>query len=238
MLLCFIITQCRYIVKSYFSRVKKVPLDNNPNGIHPKSGKYSIIPMSHSLTKKRETVRKPSKLGESNPLTGLLFCADCGQPMVVKTAKKKEKRYVYFVCSTHKKYGTCKNNNISDKAIEKSVLLSTRQQVTSLLSAKSVTNDLGTNTLQSRQQLAIESRIENNLNVIRENQNYLVKSCEQFIDGFISETEYTMFKATFNKQIETAENAITSLQEQLRKLTDLSHSKNLIEKFREYGEKE
>ena len=29
----------------------------------------------------RETTRKPSKLGESNPLTGILFCRDCGEKM-------------------------------------------------------------------------------------------------------------------------------------------------------------
>jgi DNA invertase Pin-like site-specific DNA recombinase len=51
-----------------------------------------------TVQKLRSTVRRPSKSGELNPLTGLLFCADCG-------AKMHNKRYrntdVYH-CSTSK----------------------------------------------------------------------------------------------------------------------------------------
>ena len=186
----------------------------------------------------QKLIKKDTRISAGNQklhmFSGFVICGDCSQPMIMKTAKKKEKCYVYFICSTHKKYGTCKNNNISDKVIEKAVMLSIKQHIASLLSVDSITNDLGTDTLQSRQQLAIENMIKNNLGIIRENQNYLVKSQEQLIDGFISESEYVLFTSSFKNNIETAENSITGLKEQLRKLTDHVHQKTLIEKFREH----
>jgi len=166
--------------------------------------------------------------------SGFVMCGGCGQPMIIKTVKKNGRSYVYFICSTHKKFGSCKNNSISDKAIGKFVLFSIKQQIASLLSADAMTGSLGMDTFQSRQQLAIEGMIENNLNIIRENKDYIVKSYEHFVDAVITETEYTMFKANFNKQIESAENAIANLQEQSGRLKDSAHNRTLMEKFIEH----
>lgn len=166
--------------------------------------------------------------------SGFIVCGCCGQPMIVKTMKKKDKNYVYFICSTHKKYGSCKNNNISSKAIAGFVLISIRQQIASLLSAEAMTSDLGVDTLQSRRLLAIENMIENNLRIIRENKNYLVKSYEHYVDSVISEAEYIMFKTNFNNRIEAAEDTISSLRREINQLNDTVHNMELIEKFRKH----
>lgn len=61
----------------------------------------------------RGTPRRPDSLGESNPLTGILFCADCGKKMYnSRTAKKhydehrfgkvyRHKAADFYVCSTN-----------------------------------------------------------------------------------------------------------------------------------------
>ena len=36
----------------------------------------------HTVQKIRETKHKPTKRGEANPLTGLMFCADCDAKMI------------------------------------------------------------------------------------------------------------------------------------------------------------
>jgi DNA invertase Pin-like site-specific DNA recombinase len=56
--------------------------------------------------------------GATSLFSGFVVCWYCGRPMVVKTTKKPSGAvYVNYVCSTHKKYGTCRNNNVSVKAI-------------------------------------------------------------------------------------------------------------------------
>jgi DNA invertase Pin-like site-specific DNA recombinase len=44
--------------------------------------------------------------------SGLIVCGACGAAMTVKTTKKNGKSYVSYICSTHKREGTCKNNSV------------------------------------------------------------------------------------------------------------------------------
>ena len=46
----------------------------------------------------RETVRRPNSKGEANPLTGIVFCADCGRKMYNKRHGSSD----YYQCQTHK----------------------------------------------------------------------------------------------------------------------------------------
>ncbi len=66
-----------------------------------------------TVQKLRETVRRPNHLGDSNPLTGLVFCADCGAKMYNSRQSKeyymerrgdkvyKHKTTDFYTCSTH-----------------------------------------------------------------------------------------------------------------------------------------
>ncbi len=171
--------------------------------------------------------------GQLHMFSGFMICGGCGRTMVMRTVKKNGKAYVNFTCSTHKKHGTCKSNNISARAIEKFVLLSIQAHVASLLSVTDM-DDFGTDSLHSRKQLAIERMIAQSLQTIQDNQGYLVKSYEHFLNGSITEDEYIMFKSSFNKQIQVAENNITALQAELLKLKDSKQGKELIERFRQY----
>jgi len=46
----------------------------------------------------RETVRRPNNKGEANPLTGIVYCADCGRKMYNKRHSNSD----YYQCQTHK----------------------------------------------------------------------------------------------------------------------------------------
>jgi len=77
--------------------------------------------------------------------------------------------------------------------------------------------------------------IERNKQTIQENSDYLVKSFLHFDSGVISESEYQMFKKSFNIQIEIAEGNIAALRNELSRLEDDTTAKRLIERFLEHG---
>ena len=59
------------------------------------------------VQKLRKTLRKREKVtGEPNPLTGILFCADCGAKMYNKLGKtgRKNKPHNEYVCSSYRHY--------------------------------------------------------------------------------------------------------------------------------------
>ena len=164
--------------------------------------------------------------------SGFIFCERCGQSMTVKTTTKSSgKKYTNYICSTHKKTKTCHNNNISERSLSKVVLGAIRQEVTILSDPAIITGDLTTTVLRGRKQRSIESMIERNLQVIQENNEYLVKSYEHFADNIISEAEYHMFKKSFNSAIETAEDHIVTLKQELSRLDDDTTARLLIQRF-------
>jgi hypothetical protein len=168
--------------------------------------------------------------------SGLVVCGDCGQAMIVKTTVKKSgKRYVNYICSTHKKHGTCRNNNISGAALEKLALTSVRRQIAGLIDVSDVEGDFGAETLQGKKRLAAESMIERARASIREHQDYLVKSYEHFADGVIDEAEYRVFRDGFNRKIEAAERNIKGLRREIERIGDDARMKETMERFRAHG---
>ena len=66
----------------------------------------------------RENKRRPTDMGEMSPLSGMLFCADCGKKMYLcrcTTMKQAE----YFNCSSYRKNlkRTCTSHQITVKAV-------------------------------------------------------------------------------------------------------------------------
>jgi len=193
----------------------------------------------------QELMAMDTRTGASKTLlhlfSGFAVCGLCGQPMTVKTTTKttkksgKTNKYVNYICSTHKKTGQCQNNNVSELSLNKLVLAAIRSQVKHFTSPDEVVNGLTATALRGRKQASIESMIERNLQTIQENSDYLVKSYLHFDGGVISETEYQMFKKSFNSQIETAEGNIAALKNELSRLEDDTTAKRLIERFLEHG---
>ncbi len=124
---------------------------------------------------------------------------------------------------------------MSVKAIERFTLLSLRNQVAALVDADDIFGGAGIAELKSRKQAAIEAMIGRNNETIRENRNLLVKSLEHFVGGIVTEDEFHIFKAAFNRQIADAENNITALRSELNSLGDDRRGMEHIERFKKHG---
>ena len=74
----------------------------------------------------RATKRKPQKAGgEPNPLTGILYCADCGHKMYNKVGKADEqhKPHNEYICSSYRHYSrSCSYHYIRVEVIENIIL--------------------------------------------------------------------------------------------------------------------
>jgi len=79
----------------------------------------------------RGTKRRPYKLdGEPNPLTGILYCADCGAKMYHKQGKSdsEHKPHNEYVCSSYRHYSkTCTCHYIRTSVVENLILESIRR---------------------------------------------------------------------------------------------------------------
>lgn len=86
--------------------------------------------------KLRKTVRRADPIQDASPLTGLLYCADCGEKMFrhrknYNTKSKGKKIYDYYECSTYSKsqrraIQECSGHYVPTGAVQELILLTLR----------------------------------------------------------------------------------------------------------------
>ncbi|MCL2399621.1 MAG: recombinase family protein [Defluviitaleaceae bacterium] len=199
---------------------------------------HEPIIAKHDFELVQELMAKDTRIstetGQLHLFSGIILCGACDQPMTVKITKKKSgKSYINYICSTHKRQrGTCTNNNVSSKKVEKCVLFSIKKQVDGFLLAEEVENGLGLAELKKRKKAALEAMIDKELQSIKENNDYLVKSYAHMLDGLITKDEYDLFRDDFLGQIESAEKHIDHLKGEIERLADDTAIRKLIERFK------
>ena len=224
-------TKASYRVKKFFYKPREAW------SVH--EGSHEPIISEHDFELVQELMAKdtraPSGSKQLHLFSGLIICGACGQPMTVKTIKKNGKTYVNYVCATHKRDGTCKNNNISSRKVEEYALLQIRKHIGALLSTDEISEGLGLDELSSRKKAAIESMIEKTQLSIQEFNSYLVKSYAHMLDGLISEDEYRLFREGFQRQVDDADKNIANLRGEISRLGDSAKNNGLAEHFKAHG---
>jgi DNA invertase Pin-like site-specific DNA recombinase len=71
--------------------------------------------------------RKVNRFGKLNPLSGLLFCADCGEKMYLGRCRRWDTSQDFFTCSTYRKMQGCSTHQIRVCVIERLVLENLRK---------------------------------------------------------------------------------------------------------------
>ena len=114
--------------KESYKIKKRTP---NPDGKLVFEGAIPAIVTEEEWTvvqRLRDTRRRPQRItGEPNPLTGVLFCADCGQKMYHKQGNqdKHHKDHDEYVCSSyrhHSRDGKCTCHYIRVEVVEELIL--------------------------------------------------------------------------------------------------------------------
>ena len=140
-----IIDRPEYMGHTVNFRCHKESYKDHTKVVHPKE-EWLIFENTHEpivdketwelAQKLRQTPRRHDSFEHANPLTSLLFCADCGAKMYNRRSRanpeKGHRSRDCYECSTHKLTGRykedkCCTHNISTKAVRELVLESIRQ---------------------------------------------------------------------------------------------------------------
>lgn len=109
--------------KSYKSKAK---MKNSPEDwLIFKNTHEPIIDQGtwETVQKIRDGKRRPSRLGDMGMLSGMMFCADCGNKLYQVRGKGWEHEKEYFVCATYRKVkGGCSSHQIKNVVVEELLL--------------------------------------------------------------------------------------------------------------------
>lgn len=165
--------------------------------------------------------------------SGLLQCGDCGQNMVRRAVRKKEKRYFYYHCSTFKNGEGCTSHNISDAKLQKTVLEVIQKQIALLIKADAIIEQIENIPQQQFGVKVIESQIKTLNMEVQKYKDLKSNLYQDMVDEIITREEYRDIKQTFTRKMEIAEESIRELETKKRRmLSNEMRTEKWMEEFK------
>ena len=190
----------------------------------------------------RDTRTSPNET-QVFPLSGLVYCGDCGHPMVRKISRytKKEKAdtaqtYGYFLCSEKCGKGGCSWHRISENDLMGAVLGAVNLHIQKVLDVQEALKQI--ENAPSRQ-LMIQKYLER-LSVKEEErkkaERLKIGIYEDLKDGLLDKEEYQKLKAEFDSRIAEADTAVKELKRQIAGLEgSRSANASWMNYFQQFG---
>ncbi len=149
------------------------------------------------------------------PLSGMVFCADCGRSVLIRSVTRSKKKFLYYVCSTYKNSQGCSSHSIEKNKLETAILNAVRIQIQTVVNldeiiAKINLSDIHDAKLKKlRRQLAEK---EKELEGYREFKDRLL---EALTDNLIEKDEYTRMRDKYRALEDECDAIIESLHEKI-----------------------
>lgn len=172
---------------------------------------------------------------EENTLSGFLFCGDCGATMVRKTVPSKNKKYIYYVCSKHKKEKSCSTHSVSAKELEEKIYTVLHDQVELVVNLEEILKLIEEIPYESREVFNYETQIMKLQEEIERYRHMKLRLYEDLAQDIIKKEEYFEFRTIYTNKIEEKEQVVRQLEKECRQAIDVgSRSRNWITLFKEY----
>ena len=196
--------------------------------------------------KLRKTPRRHDTLGEANPLTGLLFCADCGAKMYNQRSRGGTKNNPYpsdvFDCSTYKlanqkRTSSCCGHYITTKALRTLILETIRTVSTFAISNQEKFAAKVRSASQIKQKEAAKEtkrKLSKDMKRIAELDNIIKKLYESFAIGRITDERFDTLLAEYEAEQKTLQASVTEAEQ---RVSSFEEDTVRVERFMELARK-
>lgn len=164
---------------------------------------------------KRDT-RCVSGSTEVYPLSGFLFCGDCGRSMVRKSVSAREKKYLYYVCSGSRRTHDCTQHSIGAAELERKVFRALHDQIELVIDLDRALELIVGLPDQNRAALDYEAQAVKLEEEIGQYQKRKLRLYEDLKDGVINKTDYFEFRDGYAKIIEDKQAALRRVRQEMK----------------------
>lgn len=192
----------------------------------------------------RDGRRRLTPMGEMPLLSGMMFCADCGNKLYQVRGRGWEHEKEYFVCATYRKIkGGCSSHQIRNAVVEE-LLLDGIRRVTAFareceedfveMVTKKTRSELDKSMRDSRRELEqAQARIAKLDEIIQ-------RLYEDNIEGKISDERFAKMTANYEAEQQTLEKRVTELKsimtEEKESALNVDHFLTLVRKYTDIKE--
>lgn len=170
------------------------------------------------------------------PLSGLIYCADCGQTMVRKTVPVNGKKYLYYTCSTNRAdRNACTTHNISESQLMSAVESAIHTHIGTIINIEKTLTIIATLPKQTHEAKKVDTQIEKLKNDYSLNMNYKMKAYENYVGGLLSERDFKAYQKIYTDRCEEIERAIQKRKAELNTILNASDAHGMwIEHFKAF----
>lgn len=167
---------------------------------------------------KKDTRTAPEKT-EVYPLSGLLFCGNCGSPVVHRITGNYGYRYSYYNCSANNMDSSkCKKYRIREEVINDTVLKLIQGQIQVALDLDLALQRISNLPMKQFRQRSLHANIDKIQDKIAHYEQLRLSLYDDWKSGLIDQEEFADYKASFTLQIEQARSAIAKIEQDLSDL--------------------
>ena len=163
--------------------------------------------------------------------SGMVYCGECGGPMIRKTVPSGKKKYVYFVCAAHKDRKECHPHALRVAALDEIVLGALQGHIREVIDLAELMKLTDIAKLQQANVQKIQVRLVQKQEEIERCQKLLCSLYENLADGIIDKNEYQELKSTYQDRRSQAEEQAEVLREEIGQELDNSANNYWIEQF-------
>ena len=232
---------------------KKVKRDQN-KWSRVENAHEAIMPLVDFLTV-QEQLQMDTRTGTAKEkvycLSGIVKCGDCGANMVRKTVPSGKRKFIYYVCGSHKgNKDVCSSHSINAVALEESVLKLLNHQINNVADLRKILEKadhakISQGEMGVRKDTSMpfgvkeEKKGRQAVRKKEEIQKYTrlrMGLYEDYKDGLITKEEYLELKEIYGKRIQTAEQMLDAMEVELAFLADGERREcDWISQFKKYG---
>ncbi len=202
-----------------------------------------------TVQKIRETKHRPTKKGDINPLTGLVYCADCGAKMFNHRTggyEKKDKngnptgKYTNaqdnYTCSTYSKVKSKFENRCTQHHVHTDVIRDLLLEVMKATSTYVMEHESefiekvrsATELQQESEVKAVKKRLSREQKRIKELNTLIKKIYEDNVNGKLSDKQFEMLLADYETEQSELELSVDALE---KALNDYQENADNVDKF-------
>ena len=184
-------------------------------------------------------------------LSGVVKCGDCGANMVRKTVPSGKRKFIYYVCGSHKgNKDICSSHNINAEALEESVLKLLNYQIKDVTDLGRILDKLedaqsrkgeietlkDTSMPFGRKEEKRNRQITKKKEEIQKYNHLRLDLYEDYKDGLITKEEYLELKEIYEKRTQAAEQVLEAMEVEMAFFADGNENTcGWINEFKKYG---
>ena len=139
------------------------------------------------------------------PLSGVVFCGDCGRSMCRRAIKKGENVFRYYICSSNKRNGECSSHSFSQQSLEEIISRAIQKQIDVVVELDKLLEEIENTGILAAKLKRLNVMMGETETEIENYQEFRRKLLEAFHEKLIDRTEYDAMRRKYTEMISSAQ---------------------------------